>query len=252
MLTRLPWDRYLELIEADSRRLSELARRDLAAPVPTCPGWDVRQLVEHTAEVFQHKIACTRLGRSPENWPPPVPPGDPVDWLDASLDELLELLRERGPDAHSATWYPPDQTVGFWYRRMAHEAAIHRLDAEIVFDQTTPIDTELATDGIDEVLELFLEGDWTDQPADEWMGVSPDAGADQPVAVIAGTNTWRVTLYPDRVDVADGPGEVEATVGGDPSAVDRWLWGRASDDDIRIDGAAAVRALRDRLVLATQ
>jgi hypothetical protein len=108
-------------------------------------------------------------------------------------------------------------------------------------------------DGVDEVLQLFLGGDWSDQPADGWRGVSPDAGAGRVVAVIAGEHSWRVTLYPDRVDVVEGPGEAVATVGGDPSDVMLWLWRRRPTELVEVAGDTdAVSALQDRLLLATQ
>jgi len=256
MSTRLPWDRYLELVESDTTRMSALARRDLEADVPTCPGWAVRDLVLHTAQVFQHKVACTRLGvmpKEPEEWPPPPPRGDPVDHLDACLAELLEVLREHGPDAPSATWWPDDQSVGFWYRRMAHEAAVHRVDAEAAFGEITPIAPDLAVDGVDELLQLFLGGDWSDQATDDWRGVDPNAGAGRVTEVIAGEHSWRVTLEPDRVDVVEGPGEAAATIGGDPSDVMLWLWRRGADELVEVAGDTdAVTALHDRLLLATQ
>ena len=155
-----------------------------------------------------------------------MPEGEPVDVFDASTAEMLELFRERGPEAGSATWHPEDQTVGFWYRRMAHEAAVHRVDAEAAFAEITPVAPDLAVDGVDEILQLFLGGDWSNQPADEWRGISPEAGAGRPVEVIAGDHSWRVTLHPERVDVVDGPGEAVATIGGDPSDVMLWLWRR--------------------------
>lgn len=253
MSTRLPWDRYLELIESDAARLASLARRDLGADVPTCPGWTVRDLVLHVAEVFQHKVACTRLGVMPEDWPPDPPEGDPVDHLDASLAELLAVLREYGPDAPSATWLPEDQTAGFWYRRMAHEVAVHRVDAEAAFGEMTPIAPDLAVDGVDEILQLFIGGDWTDQPDDAWRGISPEAGAGRATEVIAGDHSWRVTLHADRVDVLEGPGEAAATVGGDPSDVVLWLWRRVPNELVEIAGDTdTVTALHDRLLLATQ
>jgi uncharacterized protein (TIGR03083 family) len=255
MSTRLPWERYLELVESDTQRLASVARRGLDTEVPTCPGWLVRDLVLHTATVYQHKIASTRLGTAPTEaeWPPPPPEGDPVDHLEATLREMLTLFRERGPESPSATWLPEDQTVGFWYRRMAHEAAVHRVDAEAAFDEITPIDPELAVDGVDEILQLFLGGDWTNQPDDGWRGISPDAGAGRVTEVIAGDQTWRVTLHPDRVDVVEGPGEAVATVGGPPSDVMLWLWRRIPTELVEVAGdTEAVTALHDRLLLATQ
>lgn len=255
MSTRLPWDRYLDLIASDTARLASMARRDLDAEVPTCPGWTVRDLVLHTATVYQHKIACTRRGETPglADWPPAMPDGEPVDVLELSVTELVDLLRDRGPDAPAATWLPEDQTAGFWYRRMAHEAAVHRVDAESAFDAITPVASDLAVDGVDEILTLFLGGDWTNQPADKWQGVDPEAGAGRPIEVITGDHSWRVTLHADEVEVADGPGEAAATVGGSASDVMLWLWRRVPTDLVEVAGdAEAVTAMHDRLLLATQ
>jgi hypothetical protein len=160
---------------------------------------------------------------------------------------------ERGPAAPSFTWWPPDQTVGFWYRRMAQETAVHRFDAESGHGEITPVDDALATDGVAEVLELMLADDWSDVSEEEWADVSPAAGAGRTIAVRTGESGWRVTLQPDRIDVTAEPGPADATVTGEPSEVLLWLWGRRPDDAVRISGnATAVSALRDRLRLATQ
>ncbi|MBN2623563.1 MAG: maleylpyruvate isomerase N-terminal domain-containing protein, partial [Acidimicrobiales bacterium] len=46
-------DRYLDLVEQDGRRLAEVAAAgDLDAPIPSCPGWAVRDCVVHTGEVY--------------------------------------------------------------------------------------------------------------------------------------------------------------------------------------------------------
>lgn len=251
MTTRLAPTRYLELIDADSARLLSVAR-DLDAAVPTCPGWTVRDLVEHVAVVYQHKIACTQLQREPDDWPPPVPAGDPREWLQKSRVELLELLLDRGPAAPSHTWWPPDQTVGFWYRRMAQETAVHRVDAESAVGEVTPVAADLAVDGIDEALMIMLEGDWSDMSPDDWGAVSPEAGVGRTVAVAGGDAVWRVTSRIDGVGVQVGAGRADALVGGDPSEVLLWLWGRRPVEAVQVSGDhAAVHALRDRMVLAT-
>jgi uncharacterized protein (TIGR03083 family) len=124
--------RYLSLLESDSRRLGEAAARDLTAPVPFCPGWTVGDAVAHVCEVYEHKIAAIeRRGERPEPWPP-VWPSDlaPLDWFADARDRLLGVLARTNPAERSWTWWPPDQTVGFWVRRMAQETAVHRVDVE--------------------------------------------------------------------------------------------------------------------------
>jgi uncharacterized protein (TIGR03083 family) len=257
MTTQLKPDRYLDVLRADADRMAVLAGRDLDAVVPTCPGWTVRDALVHTGHVYQHKVANMRTQAKAE-WPPtPAPERDEVAWFHAALDELVDELVTRGPDAPSYTWWPEDQTVGFWYRRMAQETAVHRYDVESAFDAGTPVADDLAEDGIDELLDRFLSGDWSESVSvEEWGDISPDAGAGQSIVVTTGTAAWRVTLHPDRIDVeADlAPGVTgDATVTGDPSELLLWLWGRRPDVAVTLDGdPAAISPLRGRLYIATQ
>jgi hypothetical protein len=48
----LSYDRYYAAIEAETARIAEVAASaDLAAPVPTCPGWTLTKLVTHVGRV---------------------------------------------------------------------------------------------------------------------------------------------------------------------------------------------------------
>lgn len=236
---------HVDHVRRDGARLASVAR-DLSAAVPSCPGWTVRDVLGHTAEVYEHKIACTRLGAEPDPWPPAWPADrDLVAWFVDAHRRLIALFEELGPNAPSFTWWPPDQTVGFWARRMAHETVVHRVDAELAVGDPSPVDPDLAVDGVDEVLAIFLAGDWSEAPQ--------DASAGQRVAVATGGRRWVVTLLPRAVEVAEGDGPAEASLEGEPGAVLLWLWGRAGDGDVRMAGAAdALALLRGRLRLATQ
>ena len=68
------------------------------------------------------------------------------------------------------TW-GSDKTVGFVLRRMAHETAVHRVDAERAAGRDEPLDAELASDGVDEFLFEFLR--W----ARRWCGAARRIGA---------------------------------------------------------------------------
>jgi uncharacterized protein (TIGR03083 family) len=235
-----------EHVRQDGRRLADAAGGSLSAEVPSCPGWTVRDLVSHVAEVYEHKIACTLLRQAPDPWPPQWPADrDPVEWFRDAHERLLEMFGRSEPTTPSATWWPPDQTVGFWARRMAHETAVHRVDAELAIGSPTPVDAELAVDGVDEILRIMLAGDWSDEP--------DDAATGQRVAISAGARTWLVTLERGSVTVAEDGGAAAAALGGDPSDVLLWLWGRAPDERVTRSGDAdALRLLRSRLMLATQ
>ena len=169
---------------------------------------------------------------------------DPVAWLADAHVRLVATLRSTPVDAPSWTWVDDDRSVGFWSRRMAHEAAVHRMDAESAAGSVTPVDAELAEDGAAELLELFLGGDWTDEPQPGSVGE---------VVVAAPRRSWHVAMSPERVDVRDGGGAADLVVRGDAAALDLWLWGRLPDAAVVVDGDPAVAArFRARLVLATQ
>ena len=70
----------------------------------------------------------------------------------ASFVAALEAADPAEP-AHSWSGDPANHTVAFTYRRQAHEALIHRLDAELAAGAVTPLDTALAADGVDEALD---------------------------------------------------------------------------------------------------
>ncbi|MGH7611319.1 MAG: maleylpyruvate isomerase family mycothiol-dependent enzyme, partial [Candidatus Dormibacteria bacterium] len=142
---------YLEHVRADSERILALAPGNLEREVPCCPGWKVQEVVRHLAEVYEHKILCTELAARPDPWPPAWPPErDPLEWLGDAQGRLLELLSAKGAKTPSWTWYPPEQTAGFWGRRMAHETVIHRVDVELAVGSISPVEPELGLDGIDE------------------------------------------------------------------------------------------------------
>jgi uncharacterized protein (TIGR03083 family) len=241
-------DAYLRHLRTDAGRMAALAERDLDAAVPPCPGWDVREVLSHTGAVYSHKVACMRHGRRPDDdeWQQGPSDGEPlVDWFRTRLDELVTELTERGPEAPAYTWYDAQQTVGFWYRRMAQETAVHRVDVESAFDEVTPVDDALAVDGIDEVLDEFL----TYQAED----VGPDGPGRGTVAVRTGSSIWRVTLRPDDVELAREPGASDAVVSGESSELLLWLWGRRPDSAVSAEGdAELVAGFRERLRVVTQ
>lgn len=66
------------------------------------------------------------------------------------------------------------------------------------------IDTDLAVDGIDEVLDLMLDDDWAAVAADQWGDIDPGAGAGRTSPCALGGQGWRSTLGPDRVPLTRG------------------------------------------------
>ena len=149
--------RFLECLDTDFARLRAVAPTDLEAAVPSCPGWNVADLTRHVGQVYLHKTIAMREGAEPDQWPPEgLTHEEPLALLDRAYRGLVDEFAARKPEDPAGTWYKPDQTVGFWIRRMAHETVIHRIDAELGTRQpVAPVPTDLAIDGIDELLKVF-------------------------------------------------------------------------------------------------
>lgn len=244
----LPFDTYVSLLRTDAARLREVAALGLGATVPSCPGWTVGDVAAHTAEVYLHKVACTRLGRAPDPWPAAeLKDREPLELFAEASAALLRFFETHGPDHPSHTWWDPDQTVGFWMRRMALETAVHRVDVELGHGVPTPVDSMLAFDGIDEILVMMLAGD-------EWATYGTAEPVDAVVRVTSAGRSWTVALDAKAVTVdrsADGSVAVEIT--GDPSEVYLWLWGRGGAESLAVAGNDTVAAaFRRRLSEATQ
>jgi len=239
---------YLEQLTTEAARLREAAELGLDAPVPSCPGWTVETVVRHVAQVYLHKVEVLRLGALPEPWPPAgIDDRDALELYDESLAAILAALRKAGPDQQTWTFNPADSTSGFWYRRMAMETVVHRIDVELAHDVVTPIAAELALDGIDEVLFPTLGGPWWEE---SWTKHPLDAS----VRLTAEGRSWTVRADATTVTVAQGSeGDAAAEIFGDPGAVYLWLWGRTSDEAVQIAGSTdVVREFRGRLTEATQ
>lgn len=239
---------YLQQLDAESARLREVAALGLEAPVPSCPGWTVETVVRHVAQVYLHKIEVLRLGALPKPWPPDgVDDRDALELYDESLKALLGALKQAGPAKQTWTFSPADSTSGFWFRRMAMETVVHRIDVELAYDVVTPIAADLALDGIDEVLYPSLGGPW-------WEEGDTKYPIDATVRLTAEGRSWTVSADATSVTVLQGKeGDVDAEIFGDPGALYLWLWGRTSDEAIQIAGSEdVVHAFRGRLTEATQ
>ena len=246
--TALPPHRYLELVRADSARLASLAEQDRKLPVPSCPGWDVAEVAWHTAVVFEHKVRVMADNGWPDPWPPDdFDERDEVEFLREATDHLVEEFGRHDAD-ETTTTFGADNTIGFWLRRMALEAAVHRYDAELAHAQPTPIPDDLATDGIDELLRVMLAGPWWDGRVDTQHPV------EAPVAVEAAGRRWLCDVRRRSVSVvSDDQAPATATVSGSPMAVFLWLWGRGDDATIEVAGDADVaREFRARIAECSQ
>ena len=238
--------RYLQLFAQESQRMAATAAPLLDADVPTCPGWQVSELLRHTASVYRRVAAVLELGHRPDSWQRFPPAGvDLVQWFEASRRAVFDAMTARMPGTPTWTWYDPWKQVAFWWRRMAYETVLHRVDAELAAGkQITPIEDAFAIDGVDEVLECVLRYRGTQ------CGVR---GTGESVLVEADENTWGVSFFPSGVEVTPGLVEPDVMVRGVACDVFLWLWGRVPDRAVVIEGAESVaERLRADLVKLMQ
>src|ERR1700729_313240 len=94
--------RFLACLEADYRRMREVAGGHLGARGPTCPDWTVADLTRHVSQVYLHKVECMRTGDEVEtDWPPAgLQDEEPVALLDRSSASsprgIRRIRAERG------------------------------------------------------------------------------------------------------------------------------------------------------------
>ncbi len=261
--TVLPHARYLDVIRSETARFAQvLATTPEDARVPTCPDWSAADLRWHLAQV-QHVWAEVVAAR-PSTQDPPEDPDRPAGRADVdrfgdrSAVRLVDELAAADPADPCWTWAVGGGTCGWAARRQAHEALVHRLDAELTAGARTPFDPALALDGVDEVLRYF----WSWRPA--WASVTetgpgrvrfavPDAGASWVVAFAtwSGTSPQTGKTWTDEKTlllVDDDGGEVAATVSGTAEDLDCHLWHRPTPGSIARDGDPDVLAALDALL----
>jgi uncharacterized protein (TIGR03083 family) len=152
-------DRCLDHLEREAARFSAvLADGDLRAAVPACPGWDLAALAGHLGGIHRWARDAVVEGRPTEQERPyPADREGLRAWFDEGAADLLATLRGTDPTAECWSFGPRPRTAVFWFRRQAHETAMHARDAqEAAGGRRAPLDPELVVDGIDEVLTMFL------------------------------------------------------------------------------------------------
>lgn len=249
-MTRLAHDRYLALLESESRRFREvLADCDPATRVPSCPDWTAADLVWHLggevqdlwAWVVDHRPAHPREGHQEPQRPSAY--GDLLALFDERSAALLSALHEADPTDEAWTW-SQEQTVGFTVRRQALEALVHRVDAEQTAGTSSPLDPDLATDGVEEVLAVMYGGtpawgafhplphhlrvDVTDTGASVWVQIGRFSGTDPD----SGTH-----YDEDDIAVVADPGvEPDAVITAPSDILLLRLWRRGDGAEVQLSG----------------
>lgn len=209
----------------------------LDAPVPTCPAFTIDDLAAHVGSFsgFWTHVLCEGSGRP--KTPFTEAPGDEgrVSWLTVLAGHLVVELRATPADTTTWTWYEPDQSAGFIARRCANELAIHRVDAEVARGSASPVEADLAVDGIEEVFVLIENG----------SRVGDDRGAGETLH-LHGTDhdwaEWMITLGPEGVAVERSHGKGDLALKGPVSDLEMLLYQRPTTGEVEHFGDDAVLA----------
>ncbi len=242
---------YLAHLAADSARFATVIDGlPPGAPVPSCPEWNADDLLWHLAQVqwFWGMVVREQLSGPEAEQLMPARPGDRAGlagFYDRVRHDLRDVLAATAPSTAAWTW-SEDHTVGFIRRRQAHEALIHRIDAELAAGDRTGMDPQLSADGVDEVLRvmygyvptwgIFTPGDAeplrlrATDTADSWLIT---------MGRFAGTDPGDQQAYdePALLTARQDQGlPAAATVSGSAADLDCWLWHRSSGAQLERSG----------------
>jgi uncharacterized protein (TIGR03083 family) len=235
--TRIDYGRMLDVFDVEVELIATVADStppDL--PVPACPGLTAGETVRHLGSIYRMLSLWLAHGAKPQVWQRKPAPRQPVsDYLREAATALRTQLRARGPDEECETWYPPQSDYRFWARRMLHETVVHRGDVEsAALVRLSEVDTDVAVDGVDEVLSLWFEYrlrelGLTGHRRSSVLLTTTDADA---CSWLARIDRSEVTVT--TVDLA----EADAAVLAEPVQLYRWLWGRVptGQDYVAVSG----------------
>ncbi|WP_433274724.1 maleylpyruvate isomerase family mycothiol-dependent enzyme [Pseudonocardia xinjiangensis] len=225
------------LIE-QNRLLGELiAEADPTLEVPSCPGWNVHQLLTHVGRldrwaamiVRERADARVEVRSVPDGKPPAELPAA-VDWLTDSARLILDAVAATGADAPVWT-FVGSRPAAWWVRRRLHESVVHRADVAIALGVPYAVEPEVAADGVSEWLDLLAARPASDEApplapgamlhlhatdeglgaAGEWMvrggetGLAWEHGHGKGTAAVRGTAADLLLALMRRID-ADAPG----------------------------------------------
>ncbi|MFE4922012.1 maleylpyruvate isomerase family mycothiol-dependent enzyme [Streptomyces sp. NPDC056661] len=150
-------DHVKSLTEAGHLLAAAAEQAGPGASVPTCPGWQVRDLLRHTGMVHRWATAYVAEGHTsyhPDGGEPDLDSGELLDWFREGHGLLVNALESASAELECWTFLPAPSPLAFWARRQAHETTIHRVDAESA--RGGPLSTVAAGQALDGIDELLL------------------------------------------------------------------------------------------------
>lgn len=242
MATTLTVEEHLAVLRAASAQLV----RDLhdvaeTTSVPTCSAWDARALLAHI--VMVHDWATSHIqgdggasGRSQTQLR--ASDDDLFPLFEAGTERLVSALREARDDLDTKVFLRnAPRPRAFWARRQAHETTVHAVDAlatrlgRLPRSTETGISTEVALDGIDELLMGFIP-----RGRSHWNNVEPFTLAVHPTDSNRG---WLLRIDSEHIRATeDADPSPDVVFTGTAVALYLGLWNRG--DEITQSGPLSV------------
>lgn len=230
-----PMDHVETFVDAAEGLVEAVGRSDLAAPVPTCPGWSTYDVVVHLGNVHGWAATVVETGiESPEQHDQPRSRriGVVADWYAGKAGDLYQVLREADPGSACWSFSRFHRTRGFWPRRQTHETLIHLVDVDQAGGRTSRLPAQVAADGVGEVLEVFL-------PRMRDRGFPAALTAPLSLALSDTGHAWTVSPQVDAAPlIAAGVAPGADVVEGPAAVVFQVLWKRLPmlDRDVTFRG----------------
>jgi uncharacterized protein (TIGR03083 family) len=238
MTAALTDDQLLTVLLDASAGLATVEPGEMATPVPTCPGWDLAELLAHTGQV--HQWATALLQAAPgervrfRDLPDPPDPDQRSAWFARVARAAADASRTTPLDQVTHTWAGA-RPARWWRRRLAHETVVHRVDADLARGHPVAVAADVAIDGIDELLVEFGARVGDSAPPDEATAHLHATDAD---------GEWLVTWTSAGLRVEREHRKGDVAVRGRAEDLLLVLWGRRSRDAVEVFGDAR---LVDRL-----
>jgi uncharacterized protein (TIGR03083 family) len=221
----------------------------LDVQVPTCPEWTLFDLAQYLGRGCRRWAATIAAGPAATAKPAPQSfPAAPRErevlptWLAESTQELLDALREAGPDRGCWTGWGASQlphTCGAVARYQLQEIALRTYDAQITLGAPQPLPDEVALDGV----EVFLftscatTGAWPHKPtAFDFQAAEGRAWR----LTVDGDGARSTRLPAPGTDADEGLEAAGVSVRGTASELSLFMQDRIPVDSLQIDGDAGL------------
>ncbi len=221
---------YVSIIADESSRIVSAYELERRATVPWSDRWTVATVARHVAGT--HHVVAEIISERPDAdfglfadlQTPPKDSPEFVDWWRSGTASLLEQLSSVPADDECWSWFEPGRRVGWWARRMALEAVVHRWDTDAATGKEPSIASDVAADGIDEYLDVFVAASRAgrDVPAGPTMSFECRDRSDR---------WWLDLSRPGERSVSCEPRDASVRICGTAEQLLLIVWGRISASD---------------------